>query len=149
VPASTSDTSPSAARLHKGSGPTGKRILLAEDDAALRALIHSALARDGHLVTEAADGNQALDLLGASLAGSAEAPPFDLVVSDVRMAGCTGLDLLAGMRHHPDAPPILLMTAFGDDDLHADAGRLGAVATLDKPFDVDDLRALIRTTLCR
>jgi CheY-like chemotaxis protein len=147
VPAITSQTIPAAARPRKESGLVGKRILVAEDDAALRELISSALAADGHQVIEAADGKEALALVGASLAGSAGAAPFDVIVSDVRMAGCTGLDLLAGIRHHPAAPPMILMTAFGDDDLHADAGRLGALATLDKPFDVDDLRALIRSTV--
>jgi CheY-like chemotaxis protein len=147
VPVTTSHTIPLPARSRKEPGSPGKRILVAEDDTALRALISSALVADGHQVIEAADGNEALALVGASLAESADAAPFDVIVSDVRMAGCTGLDLLAGIRHHPAAPPMVLMTAFGDDDLHADAGRLGALATIDKPFDVDDLRALIRATV--
>jgi CheY-like chemotaxis protein len=127
-----------------------KRILLAEDDADLRFLLAAALARDGHLITEAADGTEILEQLAATLATLGEpepTPQFDLIISDIRMPGWSGLDVLAGLRHYPVVPPVVLITAFGGEQLHADARRLGAVATLDKPFDLDELRAIVRAAL--
>jgi CheY-like chemotaxis protein len=128
---------------------TGCRILVAEDDPDLRMLIAAALGRDGHDIVTAADGTEILELLAATIGEPESTRQFDLIVSDVRMPGWSGLDVLAGLRHYPLVPPVVLITAFGDEQLHADARRLGAVATLDKPFDVDDLRAVVGATLGR
>jgi DNA-binding NtrC family response regulator len=68
--------------------------------------------------------------------------PFDLIISDVRMPGYGGLDLLASLRHANSRVPVILITAFGSASTHAAAKRLGAFATLDKPFDLDDLMTL-------
>jgi len=70
-----------------------------------------------------------------------EARP-DLIVSDVRMPGWSGLDLLRFLRHRRSAIPVVLITAFGDRDTHERAARLGA-AVLDKPFALADLRRAI------
>jgi DNA-binding response OmpR family regulator len=125
--------------------PSRKRILIAEDDTAFRRLIAASLATDGHDVVEAADGGDMLALLEATLVEAAVELRFNLVISDVRMPGWSGLEVLAGLRHYRVAPPVVLITAFGDERVHAEARRLGAAATLDKPFDLDELRALITT----
>ena len=125
----------------------GPRILLAEDDPALRSLLAAALARDGYSVVEAADGTEVLDLLASHLVADTGLPRLDVIVSDVRMPGWTGLDVLAGLRALPGAPPVVLITAFGGEEFRDRARRLGAAATLDKPFDIDDLRGVIRQTL--
>jgi DNA-binding response OmpR family regulator len=128
--------------------PMTARILLAEDDPALRSLLATALATDGYDVVQAADGREVIQLLACSLAEEeGERPVFDLIVSDVHMSGWSGLEILAGLSRYPAPPPVVLITAFGDERMHADARRLGAVATLDKPFDVDDLRAVVSHTL--
>jgi DNA-binding NtrC family response regulator len=72
--------------------------------------------------------------------------PPDVLVSDVRMPGLGGLDVLRGLRHCEWANPVILITAFGDEATHLEAVRLGAAAVLDKPFDVDDLRAILLAT---
>jgi DNA-binding response OmpR family regulator len=130
------------------SRPAGRRgrVLVAEDDDALRALMAAALARDGYEIIEARDGPEVLDLL-ASRGTDAPGRPLDLIVSDVRMPGWSGLDVLAGLSRDPTAPPVVLVTAFGDEELHANARRLGARATMDKPFDMDDLRAVVQSVL--
>ena len=125
----------------------GLRILLAEDDPALRSLLAAALVRDGYSVVEAADGSEVLDLLALHLVANTGLPRLDVIVSDVRMPGWTGLDVLVGLRALPGAPPVVLITAFGGDEFRDRARRLGAAATLDKPFDIDDLRGVIRQTL--
>ncbi|WP_437731955.1 response regulator [Sorangium sp. So ce1335] len=119
------------------------RVLLAEDDRELRQLLATALRRDGYEVLEARDGNQLLELMAESLVSSSGARP-DIVVSDVRMPGKSGLELLAGLRRDDWSTPVVLITAFGDPETHAEAYRLGADAVLDKPLDIDDLRVVVQ-----
>ncbi|AUX42342.1 transcriptional regulator [Sorangium cellulosum] len=119
------------------------RVLLAEDDRELRRLLASALRRDGYEVLEARDGNHLLELMGEALV-SGGAPP-DVVVSDIRMPGKSGLELLSGLRRDDWTTPVVLITAFGDPETHAEAYRLGADVVLDKPLDVDDLLVVVHT----
>jgi CheY-like chemotaxis protein len=117
------------------------RVLLAEDDSAMRALLARALRKSGFEVLEASTGHEALERLARA---QVDQPPsrFDLIISDVRMPGYTGLDLLARLHRANSRVPVILITAFGSASTHADAKRLGAFATLDKPFDLDDLMTL-------
>jgi DNA-binding NtrC family response regulator len=71
------------------------------------------------------------------------ARPLDLIVSDVRMPGWTGLDLLDVVRRARMGTPVLLITAFGAPETHQEAARLGAGAVLNKPFDLDEFRATV------
>ena len=64
-----------------------------------------------------------------------------MIVSDVRMPGLDGLSVLRALRRHPWCPPVIIITAFGEAGLHEEALRLGATTVLDKPFEVDRLRA--------
>ncbi|WP_438015623.1 response regulator [Sorangium sp. So ce315] len=127
-------------------GESPVRVLLAEDDRELRQLLAVALRRDGYEVLEAHDGNHLLELMAASLVSSDGARP-DIVVSDVRMPGKTGLELLAGLRRDDRSTPVVLITAFGDPETHAEAYRLGADAVLDKPLDLDDLRLVVQALI--
>jgi CheY-like chemotaxis protein len=121
-----------------------RRILLAEDDAAFCALLQEAFARDGYDVVAVRDGTELLERLGGLSFGSSEAETFDVVVSDVRMPGWTGLNVLVTMgRAESSPPPVVLITAFGDERLHEQAMKAGAIAVLDKPFEIDDLRAIV------
>jgi DNA-binding response OmpR family regulator len=124
-------------------GPISSLVFLAEDDPALRALLASALRREGYHVLEAADG-RALTLAIASALLARGAPGRTLVVSDVRMPGQDGLGVLRAFGNNARCPPFILLTAFGDPELHAEARRLGALAVFDKPFDVDLLCAAVR-----
>jgi len=123
------------------------RILLAEDDKALRALLTGVLIRAGYDVVAVSDGNQLLDALGASLAREKQSADFDLVISDVRMPGWSGLQVLADLGGIIARPPMVLITAFGDDAFHRHARQMGAAFTMDKPLNVNDLRRLIADLL--
>ena len=103
------------------------------------------MRRTGYEVTEARDGSSALARLGDAICRCG-ASYFDLLVSDVRMPGHTGLDLLVELRRCDWAMPVLLITAFGTDELHRQAQRLGA-AMLDKPLDFATLDATISRLL--
>jgi CheY-like chemotaxis protein len=116
------------------------RILLAEDDPELRRLLAARLRKEGFDVREAADGRQLGDLLRAATQRQTGAEPsIDLVLSDVRMPGRSGLDVLAELSEARKHVPFVLLTAFGDDSTCAEARRLGAAALIDKPVDLDDL----------
>ena len=123
------------------------RILLVEDDDELRRLITAELRQRGYDVAEAADGHAGLAYLNPWLVGRAAAPPPDAVVSDVRMPGWSGLEILAAVREAGLALPVVLVTAFGSHTTHTAAQRLGASAMLDKPFELDGLCRVVRDAI--
>lgn len=116
-------------------------VLVAEDDPAMRQLLALRLRRAGLKVIEAASGDEALDRMADHGIG-AEAS-VDLIIADVCMPGCTGLDLLASLRHFGSRVPVILITGFGNAETHAQAKRLDAFAVLDKPFDLEDLETVV------
>ena len=121
-------------------------ILLAEDDDAFRDLLASALRDDGHVVLEARNGLELLDEIEACVR-SPRRPPIGLIISDVRMPEFSGLDVLGAIRCAAWRTPGILITAFGSPETHAEAEEMGALLTLDKPFDLDVLRAAVQEVL--
>jgi CheY-like chemotaxis protein len=123
------------------------RILVVEDDPEMRLMLCGYLRRAGYLVIEATNGDDALDWLGPGvLEGDLERTP-DLVVSDIRLPYFTGLEILEGLKLSPIQVPVILITGFGDDEVHAAAGALGAECVLDKPFALADLRRAVCAAL--
>ena len=125
--------------------PPKRRVLLADDDLECRHLLSSELRQAGYAVTEVGSGTDLLDRLASDLIESAQ-PQFDLLVSDVRMPGWSGLEVLGGLRRAGLGLPVVLITAFGDPKTHRVAHKLGAVL-LDKPFDLDDFRGAVAAEL--
>jgi len=121
------------------------RVFVAEDDAALRALVAEVLRADGHLVVEASDGaTLMINLVRLQLEMRGE-PANAFVISDIRMPGCDGLAVLRNIREHGShCPPFAFMTAVPDPGLCEEARQLGAIRVLTKPFELEDLRALVR-----
>lgn len=113
-------------------------VLLAEDDADLRALVANAFRRTGCQVTECVDGPDLVSKLGSYLLFG---PPviFDLLVSEIRMPGATALEILEAMRDCEGMPPVILITAFPDEDTYVAARQLGVAAVFGKPFAIEDL----------
>ena len=118
------------------------RILLAEDDAEMRKMLAEILEGEGYEVVQVEDGYELLDELAAQILCE-EPESFDLVLSDIRLPGCSGLQVLGGLRDGDWLTPFLFITAFGDEATHAEAYRLGGVV-LDKPFALDDLLDQVR-----
>ena len=110
----------------------------------MRALLACALRRVGFDVVEACSGSELLERLAYGLA-TTPGTRFEVIVSDVRMPGYDGLNVLASLRQMSVPIPVILITAFGTAASHAAAAHLGALALLDKPFDVDDLMTLARS----
>ena len=121
---------------------TPARVLLADDDTDMRQVVAAALRQDGYEVIEARDGWQLLQYL-ATHTREPDEDRIDLVISDIRMPGRNGLDVLAGLRWANPSMPFILITGFGDLHTHLEARRLGAAAVLDKPFDLEQLRSVI------
>ena len=121
---------------------THPHILLAEDDEALRELLDLSLTRAGYLVTCCSNGVDLLERLE-------EGDPFDLVITDLRMPGCTGLEVLEQQQRQSRQAPFICMTAFGDQQTHERAQHLGAAVTVDKPFDLDEMIELVHATSLR
>ena len=126
---------------------TARRVVLAEDDADLRDMLASALRADGYDVIEAADGAELLAAVSRDPVGLAGAPAPAVIVTDIRMPGRSGLEVLADLRQAHVATPVIVITGFGDATALAEAKRLGVAAVFDKPFDLDDLRAAVRNLL--
>jgi two-component system cell cycle response regulator CpdR len=122
------------------------RILVAEDDAEMRRLVTDALRDDGYEVVELADGGRLLVDIAARLKAEPKGDEIDLIVSDIRMPICTGLQILEALRQAHWRTPVILMTAFGDDATRRQAESLRAVL-FDKPFDLDDLRTAVANML--
>jgi CheY-like chemotaxis protein len=121
------------------------RILLAEDDAEMRALVSHDLRRAGYGVVECADGAALLRRLDS--ASGMQGVGVDLVVADVRMPELTGLEVLERLRDADPFTPYIVVTAFGSKETRRVAGRLGAIAVLDKPFEIKDLLRLVEDVI--
>ena len=120
------------------------RIVVAEDDDDFRELVVEALRADGYEVIEESDGGRLLVRIAALY--RQPVAPIDLIVSDVRMPVCSGLDVLKAVRKAHWSTPVILMTGFGDGDLRASASHFGAVL-LEKPFDATALTEKVRELL--
>jgi len=112
-----------------------RRILVGEDQPQMRTLIAARLRQEGYEVLEAQDGGEVLEMIESPQRGRAP----DAVVCDVRMPKRSGLEVLERVHGGEREMPVVLITAFGDADVHERAERLGAACVLDKPFDLDDL----------
>jgi two-component system, NtrC family, response regulator AtoC len=118
----------------------GKSILIAEDDALFRSFLSTVLKEEGHRVDEARDGKEGLSKLRGG--------EFDLVISDLKMPGLSGMDLLRdGKKEKPETRWIII-TAFGSIDSAVEAMKAGASDYLTKPLhNPDELRHVVRRVL--
>ena len=113
-----------------------KPIWIVDDDRSIRWVLEKALARDGLEFKSFASAKEVLDELSVS------AP--QVVVSDIRMPGDSGLDLLQELKKRLPAVPVIIMTAYSDLDSAVSAFQGGAFEYLPKPFDIDHAIELIR-----
>ena len=113
------------------------RVLIVDDERNIRRVLQALLEGDGYEVAEAADGDEARALIRRA------DPGFDVILSDLRMPNCDGMELLRWVRtSHPDTP-LVLLTAHGTVDIAVEAMREGAFDFIVKPFDEKDLSAMM------
>jgi CheY-like chemotaxis protein len=121
-------------------GGAGERVLVAEDDAAVRAMTVQQLERAGYVVVGAEDGASALHVLERDAS-------FDLLLTDVVMPGLHGRELLARVHRTAPALPVLVMSGYADDDTLVRDVLASAVPYLPKPFTTSQLLARVHETL--
>ena len=127
-------------RLVPGAAPL--RIILAEDDTALRTMLRECLEEAGYQVTECTDGRELQRMLLER-----EFDDVAAVVSDQRMPGAQGLTVLANVSAARIGAPFVLITAFGDDQIRDEARGLGAACVIDKPVDEEELVSNLKRIL--
>ena len=111
------------------------RVLVADDEESMRHFVSRALRRRGFGVATAASAEEALEILARE--------PFDVVVTDIRMPGMDGIELLERVSTCAPAVRTILMTAFGSVKSAIDALHRGAENYLTKPFETDELVAAV------
>ena len=116
-------------------------ILIVDDEEAQRKVLAGFLRKRGFEVVQAGDVGTALEI--------AASRTIDLVLTDMRMPGQTGLDLLGELYRLNPEVPVIVMTAFGTVATAVDAMKRGAADYLTKPIDLDELEVLIARTLER
>src|SRR5688500_15887361 len=131
-------TMPSTARvLDTPSDEAAKpRILVVDDEPSMRDMLRIVLRRDGYDVVVAENGREALGVL--------ERERVDLLLSDIRMADLSGVDVLRAARQMNRDIIAFMMTAYASTETAVEAMRLGAVDYFTKPFSMDELRLKVR-----
>jgi len=114
----------------------GIEVLLVDDEETIRVTLHDDLVAAGHRVTAVANGSDALHLI--------ESRVFDAVVSDIRMPGVEGTELLARVMQLRPATAVILMTGYGTIESAVEALRAGAYHYVVKPFLNDDIVAHVK-----
>lgn len=117
--------------------PVGRRILVAEDEPAMREVLATVLREHGYQVATVSSGLELKRMLGAGCSSG-----FDLILSDVRMPGASGLDVIEDLRQAGDGTPVVIVTAFPRQEVIERARGL-TVRLLAKPFELDTLRAAV------
>jgi Nif-specific regulatory protein len=115
------------------------RILIADDHDAIRRGLVRGLTEAGHDVEEASNGNQAIERLHDNF--------FDVVLSDLKMGGSDGMDVLRTTRAMHPTTAVILMTAFGTVNTAVEAMKIGAFDYVQKPFEIEEMEVKIEKAL--
>ena len=117
-----------------------EQILVVDDEKSMLEFLEYVLEKEGYTVSSVQDGQKALELLS-------EKTGFDLVISDLRMPELDGLELLKASQKIDPEIPFIFMTAYASSDTAIEALKLGAFDYITKPFQVEDLKNLIKNAL--
>jgi two-component system response regulator HydG len=120
---------------------TTARLLIVDDDRTFRRSTAALLRQDGHDVSEAADGQEAVEMLKGA--------PYDLILLDLRMPGLDGIGIVEVLRKWGHDIPVLMISGFGTVDAAVDALHTGADDFLTKPVEPDVLSARVEELLAR
>ena len=116
-----------------------KRVLIVDDELSMREMLAILLKKEGLDVRSAASRSEAAETLRGG--------PVDLVLTDVKLPDGDGLEILRQVKAAAPETPVVVMTAFGTTEMAVGARKLGAEAYILKPFDVDELRIVVRDAL--
>lgn len=116
-----------------------KKVLIVDDQFGIRVLLQEVLSKEGYKTFQAHNGSLALELAQKELP--------DLILLDMKIPGMDGLEILRNLRKLEIDTKVLMMTAYGELDLIQEAMELGALAHFTKPFDIDELRQVVKSQL--
>ena len=114
-------------------------ILVVDDEEKMQHLLSIMLIRQGHSVDRAGDGLTALEMIKAN--------PYDMAISDIRMPGMDGMELLSAIKELDIPCPVVFITAYATVDSAVDAMRQGVVDYITKPFDEERILLTVERTL--
>ena len=117
----------------------GYKILVVDDEASIRLSLEESLKKAGYKTAAAETGADALALI--------KTDNFDLVITDLKMPGVSGLELLEALRNQSNGTPVIMMTAYGDVSTAVEAMRLGAYNFIQKPFKLSEMRQQVASAL--
>ena len=115
------------------------KILVVDDEQSMRDFLAIMLKKDGHEVVTAENGNDALKAVQAEI--------FDLVITDVKMPGIDGIEVLKTIKDISSETVVIMVTAFATTETAIEAMKLGAYDYIIKPFKVDELKLIISNSL--
>jgi two-component system response regulator AtoC/two-component system nitrogen regulation response regulator NtrX len=115
------------------------RVLVVDDENAMRVALKGLLAREGYEVETAGSGEEAVRLV--------ETGSFHVVITDLSMGGMSGLQVLERARAIDPDLAVIMITAYGSEKVAVQAMKLGAADYLPKPFDNDELRVVVRRVM--
>lgn len=113
-----------------------EKILIVDDQTNIRALLSVVLTSEGYVTFQASSGEAALEIV------EKERP--DILITDLKMPGMDGLELVKQCRLIRPHMILFMMTAYGELDIIAEARRSGVVEYFPKPFDIDEVRQKIK-----
>ena len=116
-------------------------ILVVDDEQGMRDFLKIMLKKSGYQVHTANNGDMALSLIRER--------PFDLVISDIRMPGTSGLDLLGGIKEIAPDLPVIMITAFASPDDAVIAMKNGAFDYISKPFNIEEIKSVVESATSR
>lgn len=113
-----------------------EKILIVDNQYGIRILLTEVLQKEGYTTFQAANGFQAIDIT------KEQAP--DLVLLDMKIPGMDGIEILKRLKQHDETIKVIIMTAYGELDMIQEAKDLGALTHFAKPFDIDEIRKVVR-----
>jgi len=118
-----------------------EKVLVVDNEKSMRDFLSIVLKKEGYFVETAEDGDQALKLLEKDI--------FDLVLTDMKMPRMSGLDLLKALKDLSPETIIIMMTAYASAETAVEAMKEGAYDYLTKPFQIDEVKLIIKNALER
>lgn len=112
------------------------KVLVIDDQVGIRALLSEVFTVLGFEVIEAGNGNEGLEVM--------DKRKPDIILLDMKMPGLSGIETLRLIRARNHHVPIILVTAYQENDMMSEAERLGVTARLVKPFDIEELQRIVR-----
>lgn len=114
-------------------------ILVVDDEVVLREGLSKILEDEGYVVICAESGQQAIEIV--------QSTKVDLVLTDMRMPGMSGIELLKKIRETHGRTGVIILTGFGEIESYIEAMNFGAIEYVSKPFKVNELRFIVNKIL--